>query len=184
MNKRQRIASALILLVIALGSALMIGYVLEKEKPQNIDAFQNRFASLAELGLEADGAVLTVDGTKAAAAWEACDGEIIIRTAAVPVAASKKVLVNATVGGLQNASKTERWNYQLWMELTTFRDGQTVGTSAIELPLENGKGRGRVYAVQVDGAADSYQVCLRVTPLDGKIVSGGLDLSKWEVYAE
>jgi len=185
MTRRQRLITLVILCVLTIASAGMIGYVLYKEQPENVAAFENRFGDFSQLGLTADAGIdLNIEAAQAKAVWQAGSQALMVRTDKLPVAASKSVLVNLTVGGTQNAFKTERWNYRLWLELTTFRSDAAVGTHRIELPLESGKGRGRVYAVKVEGAADSYQVVLRVEPLNDTVSAGDFMLSKWEVYAK
>lgn len=187
-TKKQRWISLAILIVLAIGSALMTGYVLEKAKPDNLAAFANRFTNQLELGWnvqQGPGWLETGDERHTRLSWETAKERVVFETAVLPAEVCKKLLVNATIGGPQNAYAAGRWNHRIWMELTALKDGAALSSSRIEVTLESDLDRGRIYAVETAAEGSSqYQVRLIIEPLNGVAEAGWLDVSKWEVYAK
>lgn len=184
MNRRQRYLSCFILILLALISALLSICVLEKEKPENVAAFENRFCDLTTLSLEADGATLQGDSSKYTISWNQLEQTAIVRSGILPVQAEHSFLFNVTLGGTQNALKTDRWNHKIQMELTTFLNGVVAGTQVMEVPMESAKGRARIFAAQINGAADSYQVIFRLSPLQETASAGTFTIAFWEVHVK
>ncbi len=183
MTSKQRRTCALILCVLAACSAALCLWVLQKEQPQSIAAFEKRFADPAALGFAAEGsAQLVVDGGALSLAWpeggaEPCGAQ------SEWAAQGRSLMVSLYAAGTQNGWADARWGFGVWLEAELLRGGETVATGRIELPLESEKGRARACALHVaaDEPFDRCRLRVRVAAQDGDMAAGELTLSKWEV---
>lgn len=186
MTRRQRLISLMILSALTMISVMMSDYVLQKAEPEKLEAFRNRFWDQRQLCWmigKGAGKIDGVDEKYARFSWERIEEEIIYETALIPMEDCRRLRVNATIAGPQNAFATGRWNQLIWMELFTQKDGELVSSEKIEICLESNKDRGRVYAIECNASgANQYQVRLLVQPVNGIVEEGWLDVSKWEVY--
>lgn len=176
-----------ILCLLALFSAALTAWALRQQAPERIAAFQDRFQDLSQLDISAsDGVVLTVEGDALEATWKEGADERIIHCGTYLICnTDQEVELSLYVGGTQNASRQNRWGYQVWLEAESLdAQGELVTSARMELALESDKERKRpcTLAFQPGGEACSIRVCIRVTPLDGSVASGSLTISNWEVF--
>lgn len=185
MTRTQRWITLGILLALAAMCAFFTAHVLTWQKQERLQAFQNRFADPAGFFLApGEGVEMTLEDGRLQASWEDTQAdELRVETEKAVAAQGREICVSVYAGGKQNAWADARWNYQVWLDLSLYRDGQEVAAKRAELPLESDKGRARACAVRasaMDGF-DAYAVRVRITPVDGMIGAGELTLANWEV---
>lgn len=193
MPRREWRKTAVALGCIALLSAVMTGWVMMKERPENIAAFEERFSDMAGLGFAAqtDGLALQADTDALTFSWEA-GGEEELRAVSKPIPMEKgarEAQLSVYVSGTRNAQAQRRWGWQLWLEWTAVSpaDGSVLEYSRIELPLESDKERARACSVSVRIPAGDAAACtaaLVITPLNGVREAGTVTLAHWEVAAK
>lgn len=193
MPRREWRKTAVALGCIALLSAVMTGWVMMKERPENIAAFEKRFSDMAGLGFAAqmDGLALQADTDALTFSWEA-GGEEELRAVSKPIPMEKgahEAQLSVYVSGTRNAQAQRRWGWQLWLEWTAVSpaDGSVLEYSRIELPLESDKERARACSVSVRipaGEAVACTAALVITPLNGVREAGTVTLAHWEVAAK
>lgn len=193
MPRREWRKTAVALGCIALLSAVMTGWVMMKERPENIAAFEERFSDMAGLGFVAqtDGLALQADTDALTFSWEA-GGEEELRAVSKPIPMEKgarEAQLSVYVSGTRNAQAQRRWGWQLWLEWTAVSpsDGSVLEYSRIELPLESDKERARACSVSVRipaGEAAACTAALVITPLNGVREAGTVTLAHWEVAAK
>lgn len=189
MTRKQRwITAAILIALVAISFAATL-WVLDKQRPEAVAAFENRFIKAEQLGMRAMGeiAIATSDGA-VSLSWQKheADNELWAETADVSLAqpALNKIRLCVYAGGSQNARMFKRWGMRVWLELTALKAGEVIGSSEIELPFESDKQRLRACTVETDAAgADAWRVRVRLSPVDGKIAAGEMKLDAWEVYA-
>lgn len=189
MTRKQRWITAAILIVFAAASVAATLWVLDKQRPEAVAAFENRFVQAEQLDMRSTGeiAIATSDGT-VSLSWQMheADQELWAETADVPLAqpASSVIRLCVYAGGSQNARMFKRWGMRVWLELAALKAGEIIGSSEIELPFESDKQRLRACTVETDASgADAWRVRVRVSPVDGVIAAGELTLDAWEVHA-
>lgn len=190
MRRREWRLTALVLGCLALLSAGMTAWVLVKERPENVAAFETRFLDLSSLAFEAqDGLFMEVQPDALTLRWEAGSAQPLRAATAVPLeAGASGATLTVYASGQQNALAGERWGYQVWLEWTCLSqtDGHEIDQGRIELPMESDKERSRACAVSVraePGEACSVRAQLCVLPLDGALEAGWVTLADWEVSA-
>ena len=185
MTRTQRWITLGILLALAAACAFFTAHVLTWQKPDQLHGFQNRFANPAGLGFRpGEGVEMALTDGQLRAAWADTQADALCLAAGEAVAAQgSEICVSVYAGGKQNAWASGRWGYQVWLELSLYRDGREVETARAELPLESEKGRARVCAVRaaVRDGFDAYTMRVWITPADGMIAAGELTLANWEV---
>lgn len=185
MTRTQRWITLVILLALAAMCAFFTAHVLSWQKPERLQAFQNRFADPAGFFFVPDeGVEMTLEDGRLQASWEETRADELRVEAEKAVAAQgREIRVSVYAGGRQNAWANARWNYQVWLEILLYREGQEVAAKRTELPLESDKGRARACAVRASATDgfDAYAVRVRITPVDGMIGAGELTLANWEV---
>lgn len=187
MRSRAWRQTAGVLCLLALFSAALTAWTLRQQAPERIAAFQDRFQNLSQLDISAsNGVVLAVEGDTLEATWEESADERIIHCGTYLICnTDQEVELSLYAGGTQNASRQNRWRYQVWLEAESLdAEGELVTSARMELALESDKERKRPYtlAFQPGGQACSIRVRIRVTPLDGSVASGSLTISNWEVF--
>ncbi len=185
MTRVQRWITLSILLLLAAASALTTIHVLDWQKKEQLEIFQNRFENPAEWGFtSSDGVEMLVENGQLNAFWEDTQKDALcIAAERLPEASGHEICVNVYTGGKQNAWARKRWGYQVWLELLLYRDAQMIVTQRAELPMESNKGRARPCTVRA-AAKDGFDACgLRVwiMPVDGTIAAGEFTLGNWEV---
>lgn len=187
MQKKEWVISICMLCVLALAAAGLSTFVLQKNRPENVAAFENRFLDLADLSIKADEEMrFEIDGLKLKAAWQDAADELVLETAVQTLSQPcKEWQLELGGGGLQNARQEERWGYQVWLEMNMLQNGEIIQTKRAELPLESDNpDRTRIYTVRADAvSADSWKLRVIITPVDGEVSEGSLILKNWEVHA-
>ena len=187
MQKREWVISICMLCALALCACALTAFALQRNQPENVAAFENRFLDLTTLGLTAsEGIQFQTDGRQLTAEWQESTQEWTLETAVQPLPETcREWQLTLGGGGTQNARQKERWGYQVWLELVMYDQDQPVASNRIELPLETDMAdRTRIYTVRADAqAADSWQLRVIITPLDGAVAEGSLILKNWEVHA-
>ena len=183
----ERAGRGSVLCLLALFSAALTAWTLRQQAPERIAAFQDRFQNLSQLDISAsNGVVLAVEGDTLEATWEESADERIIHCGTYLICnTDQEVELSLYAGGTQNASRQNRWGYQVWLEAESLdAEGELVTSARMELARESDKERNRPYtlAFQPGGQACSIRVRIRVTPLDGSVASGSLTISNWEVF--
>ena len=194
MNRSQRWVTAGILCALAVLCVCMTGYVLEKARPENLQAFENRFLDQTLLGWkvkQGEGNVEINEPELIRLTWPQGTAAVVFETQAMPLEDCRRLLVNATIAGQQNANALSRWNYRVWMTLEMAGKEGSKNSSRIEVALESDKDRGRIYAAETSltgpNAAEQYILQMVIEPLastDGTLEAGWLEISRWEVYPQ
>ena len=190
MHRREWRLTALVLGCLALLSAGMTAWVLVRERPENVAAFETRFLDLSGLAFETqDGLLMEVQPEALTIRWEAGGTEPLRAAATVALEPGDSgATLTVYASGQQNALAGERWGYQVWLEWTCLSqaDGREITQGRIELPMESDKERSRACTVSVCAAAGeacSVRAALCVSPLDGTLEAGWVTLADWEVSA-
>lgn len=187
MRKREWMISLCMLCVLAVCAAGLSAYVLCKNQPENVEAFENRFLDLTTLafsGSKEMQAEITPD--QLMLSWPQGAEELTLETAVQPLQKPcSEWQLDLGGGGTQNARRKERWGYQVWLEMVMLKDGQQLAAQRTELPLEAERAdRTRVYTVLADAeGADGWQLRIIIAPVDGGVSEGSLILKNWEVHA-
>lgn len=180
MDRRDTIVSLAVVLGLALLSILGIGHVREKHSPENILRFQNRLMKLEALGVQPqDGVAVTYEDDAMRLAWPQADAPQEMESALLPLEQSEKkaLQVDISIGGQQNAHGHLREKYRIWLELRLLQGDATVKAKRIEVPLESGLGRPRLYAIRIpyeNTEPDAYRLRWIVEPVEGHVAQGFL----------
>lgn len=136
MTRTQRWITLGILLALAAMCAFFTAHVLTWQKQERLQAFQNRFADPARFFLApGEGVEMTLEDGRLQTSWEDTQAdELRVETEKAVAAQGREICVSVYAGGKQNAWAHARWNYQVWLELSLYRDGQEVAAKRAELP--------------------------------------------------
>ncbi len=185
MTRRQKTFFLWFTLALAVASGLGVLGVFAKSDAARLTAFENRFVDLRTLAFATPpGATLAADAEALSVMWEAGGSGFAEECAPLPLPGSGAVQADVYIGGTRNAEGARRYGYRAYLTLTLLRAGETVGQTALELPLASDKERARLYSLRAEahGAqADAYTLRLTVEPADGVLAAGQLKLAWLEV---
>ncbi len=184
MTSKEKRITVLILALLVLTSLVWINQVFQKAKPENLSAFQNRFQNVESMKWTVKGAAeLSVTADLLNINWAEGNGAFSLQTDIMPLEVKSTLQVNASVGGTQNASASDRWGFRAWMEIQTMQGTEILYCERIELVLESHKQRNRIFAIEAPAAgADGWRIRIIVEPIEGVLESGTMKLSECEVY--
>lgn len=187
MQKREWVISLCMLCVLAVCAAGLSAFVLSRNQPENVEAFENRFLDLTTLTISGSGELQTeITSDQLLVNWPEGAQELTLETAVQPLEKPCKAWqLDLSGGGTQNAIRKERWGYQVWLEMVMLRDSQQLASQRMELQLEAARAdRTRVYTVFADAeGANGWKLRIIIAPVDGAVSEGSLILKNWEVHA-
>jgi len=187
MKHTERFVSGAILLALVVLAVFGTVHVLHMQRPEKLRVLTERFQPLSSLKLTAsEGISLVEEENRILVQWEEDSDAFEVRTGELPLEQAEQLLVNATLGGVQNGYAQSRWGYRIYMELQTLQNGQVVDRHRIETPFTTErKDRGRIFAAEANARnADAYQVIFTVEPVDEELNAGEFFISFWEVDAK
>lgn len=187
MTKRDKGLLAGFLLVLAVFSVGLCAYVLHKQDPSEVAAYQNRFQPMD--GLEwaaADDLTLAISPESLMAQWAEGMQQGWLETGFQPLNGQKKLQLDCLMAGTQNTDGQQHFGFRLWAELSLYRQGQCVGESQEEMLLGARRAdREQIFSIRAEApeGTDSYRLRITVEPVEGGLQEGSLSLSCWEVFA-
>lgn len=187
MQKKEWVISLCMLCVLALAAAGISAYVIRRNQPDEVAAFENRFLDMTILGWQApDGVELSVSARSLTAEWPSGNKTVEIRTGVMPLPEGcRDYQITLGAGGTPNGFQKDSWGFQAWLELRLMNGEETVSVQRTEMPLlAERDDRTRIYTVRAKAEeADGWQLCVRITPVDGTASEGTITLKNWEVHA-
>ena len=188
MTRREWKTVLILLACLTALSALGVWFVLFQAAPARVAAFAGRFLDCRALGFTApDGITLTAEKDLLRVQWDeggANGFEVTSQSIPLNAANRTRVLADARISGTRNADGNKRFGFRAWLEIDLLREGATLKSARMELPLESDKERARLYslAATYDGLApDACRMRLTVEPLDGSLSPGTLQCAWLEV---
>ena len=151
--KKQRI-NAMMIAFFLLYSVIMIIVVSDKNKPENVARFDNRFLSFDQMSIEADEDIAyKAEKENLHISWGKSNAEEI-KLIINPIFLKKEgthIVFSMEAKGTQNAHAKERWKFRAWLHIRSFssKDFHFIDEEKIEMPMESPKLRSRLYAVSV-----------------------------------
>lgn len=186
MTRRDKGLLAGFLLVLAFFSVALCAYVLYKQEPSEVAAYQNRFWPMN--GLEwavSEKLMVDISPESLTAHWAEGMQQGWMETGLQPLNGQKKIQLDCLIAGTQNIDGQQRIGFRLWAELILYQQGQCLSTSREEMLLGARRAdREQIFSICAEApeGADAYRLRITMEPVEGSLQEGSLSLSCWEVY--